>query len=1085
MNVRKIVSAIIAAVMVPVLNGGGKLLNERAYITDTAYAAVDMGIENFDLDDFTMTDSYCTNAFSKELSYLLSLDTERLLAGFRDNAGLSTNGAKRYDGWENSLIGGHCVGHYLSALAQAYNNQSLTAEQKQQVYSRITTMIDGLKICQDNSKGRAGFLWGATKADANNVEAQFDNVENGKTNIITEAWVPWYTMHKLISGLNDIYRLTGYAPAKTVSCGLGDWVYNRVNGWSSSTQARVLGIEYGGMNDCLYDLYDITGTDKYAVAAHKFDETALFEKVYAGGTNVLNNRHANTTIPKFLGALKRYTVIDGKTVNGEKVDADIYLKYAEAFWEMVTTHHTYITGGNSEWEHFGADDVLDAERTNCNCETCNSYNMLKLSRELFKITGDKKYMDYYENTYYNSILSSQNPETGMTTYFQPMATGYFKVYSTATTKFWCCTGSGMESFSKLGDTIYMHKDNILYVNLYQSSVLDWAEQGVKITQVSTIPDGDTASFTISGSSNLDLRFRIPDWISGNLTMTQNGTAVKYTTVDGYAQLSGSFSDGDVISLALPETVTAFSLPDNSASYGFKYGPVVLSAELGTNNMTQGVTGMSVSIPKEKDVSSENIHIDEKNGTVGEFMADISDYLVKDKNSLKFTLTGTDTPLTFTPHYRQYQQRYGIYWYFYASGEAAEREDPRAKVTVIDTVQPGYGQYENDELHDMYEVNTVGITDDSTYRYTTGHGYFTYRMAVDTSAPMTVLQFTLRKADNGKTLKVAVGDTVLYSKALSYDGNSDIYNEKIQIPSDVLADSVYTVAAYGKETAVVDVTFSAADGKGSAKVCDFVYMTAVKPLYDFDRSIAYFVDCGDHNTATLTGTDKLGIYNSATEQLYGADSVTGRHWGIIDDSTDRYNGSSKSKGIYTANTWPNEWGTTDGQDKENTFRYTKNQYENNIDRHLDYGFELPDGTYTVELGFSNPWSCSERPTVYANYGTASQLTLAENISVGKGTSAKADVKVTDGYLSLNIKTDDKCINVTYITISFKNADEYETESHIGDVNNDGSFSVADLVLTDNWLLGTTTVITDSRAADICKDNRLNIFDLCALRKILFS
>ena len=150
MNVRKIVSAIIAAVMVPVLNGGGKLLNERAYITDTAYAAVDMGIENFDLDDFTMTDSYCTNAFSKELSYLLSLDTERLLAGFRDNAGLSTNGAKRYDGWENSLIGGHCVGHYLSALAQAYNNQSLTAEQKQQVYSRITTMIDGLKICQAN-----------------------------------------------------------------------------------------------------------------------------------------------------------------------------------------------------------------------------------------------------------------------------------------------------------------------------------------------------------------------------------------------------------------------------------------------------------------------------------------------------------------------------------------------------------------------------------------------------------------------------------------------------------------------------------------------------------------------------------------------------------------------------------------------------------------------------------------------------------------------------------------------------------------------------------------------------------------------
>ncbi|MBQ3947652.1 MAG: glycoside hydrolase family 127 protein, partial [Ruminococcus sp.] len=518
--------------------------------------AVKADMEDFSISDITMTDDYCTNAFSKEMDYLLSFDTEKLLAGFRDNAGLSTNGATRYGGWENTNIAGHCVGHYLTAIAQAYQNPNVTADQKSALYKRIKTLIDGMQICQQRSRGKSGFLWAAPVPSDGNVERQFDRVEVGKANIFDDAWVPWYTMHKLIAGLVDVYNATGYAPAKEVGSALGDWVYNRVSRWSAQTQRTVLSIEYGGMNDCMYDLYAITGKDNHAAAAHSFDETALFDKVMQGGRNVLDGRHANTTIPKFIGALKRYTVLDGKTVNGQKVDASAYLKYAETFWDMVTTHHTYITGGNSEWEHFGKDDILDAERTNCNCETCNSYNMLKLSRELFKITHDSKYMDFYENTYYNSILSSQNPVTGMTTYFQPMATGYFKVYSTRWDKFWCCTGSGMESFTKLGDTIYMHEDNTLFVNFYQSSILDWAEKGVKITQESNIPDGVSVKFKINGSSSLDLRFRIPDWIDGNMSVSVNGEKYNYKTINGYADVMRDFSDGDVVELTVPSKVRA-------------------------------------------------------------------------------------------------------------------------------------------------------------------------------------------------------------------------------------------------------------------------------------------------------------------------------------------------------------------------------------------------------------------------------------------------------------------------------------------------------------------------------------------------
>ena len=549
-----------------------------AFYTPRATAnAAEISIEDFSISAVTMKDEYSVNAFNKEVEYLLSFDNNRLLAGFRENAGLNTQGAKRYGGWENTNIAGHAVGHYLTAIAQAYQNPNLSSKDKEALKSKMTSLIDGLRECQKNSKGKPGLIWAAAHKSGTSVEIQFDNVEVGKANIIDEAWVPWYTMHKIIAGVVDIYNTTGYAPAKELASGLGDWTYNRCKTWNDQKHNTVLSIEFGGMNDCLYELYRITGKDEHAVAAHYFDQDALFEKVLQGGKNVLNNRHANTTIPKFIGALKRYTVLDGKTVNGQKVDASKYLKYAETFWDMVVAHHTYITGGNSEWEHFGEDDILDKERTNCNCETCNSYNMLKLSRELFKITGDSKYMDFYEQTYYNSILSSQNPETGMTTYFQPMATGYFKVYSSPFDHFWCCTGSGMENFTKLGDTMYMHEGNILYVNMYQSSILNWEDMNMKITQDSKIPEGDTSSFTIDGSGAADIRFRIPDWKAGNMTVKVNDEKYTYKTVDGYAQVTGDFKSGDVIEVTIPEEVKAYSLPDKNTVYGFKYGPVVLSA----------------------------------------------------------------------------------------------------------------------------------------------------------------------------------------------------------------------------------------------------------------------------------------------------------------------------------------------------------------------------------------------------------------------------------------------------------------------------------------------------------------------------
>lgn len=981
----------------------------------------------FTLDQVVQTDDYCTNALDKEIMYLTSFDVDKLLAGFRETAGLDMKGATRYDGWENSLIGGHTMGHYLSAMAQAYANAGVSQEDKDEIYDMLTEIIDGLVECQENSQGEPGYVFGATLPDKNNVEAQFDNVEKGLTNITTQAWVPWYTMHKILAGAVDVYKLTGYENALTLAEGLGDWTYNRASQWDDATRTRVLGIEYGGMNDCLYELYAVTGEDKYAMAAHLFDEDALFEKVATGNENVLNDLHANTTIPKFLGALNRYVTTDGKEIDGETVDASQYLSYAEDFWTMVTERHTYITGGNSEWEHFGKDYILDGERTNCNNETCNVYNMLKLSRMLFEITGDAKYADYYENAFYNTILSSQNPETGMTTYFQPMATGYFKVYGEEFTKFWCCTGSGMENFTKLNDSIYFYKDNTIFVNMYLSSELTWKDQNVKLTQTSQIPDSDTASFVVNAlegkTTDVNLRFRIPDWAAGDVSITVNGEKYNAQEVAGYACVVGEFNDGDEIKVTVPMNVTAYSLPDNETAIGFKYGPVVLSADLGTEDETTTTTGVIVTIPAKKIVDNETITLPE--GVAREdFIQNINDYMVRNEDADEeegptFTLDGTD--LVFGPHYLKYQERYGIYWYFKTEEEKAAEDagKQRSEDEIIDTVQPGYGQYENDELHNMEENNTKGVTNDGTYRYAEAGGSFTYRMAVAKDGN-NYLSLTLRAEDNGKTLKITSGNTVLFQDTLDYIGLEDSYQLRVAIPEEVAA-AAESVSANGENYDVISVTFSGVDGAESAKVCEFIYMMDVTPLYESDETVAYFVDCGDYDPCTVSDGDAFGVYNSVTEQLYGYDPVTGKKWGLIDDANDQYGGAGNNNdALYTAHTWAYEFNDADGLPKEESNRYTKNQYEDGIaERYLDYAFELPNGTYDVEIGFSNPWACSNKHNVYANKDTSGEAVLAENYDVA-GTPLKAQVKVTDGKLTLNFRNSTSsglAINVTYIKISF--------------------------------------------------------------------
>lgn len=834
----------------------GEVTRTKQYqFTVLAYSDIE-GMSEFSLDSVEVTDDYYTTVSEKDIEFLKEFNADRLLSRFRITAGLDTQGKNSYAGWESSRIGGHTMGHYLTACAQAYLTAS-NEEDRIWMKEQLEYLIDELLICQDAIG--TGFIFGATIDDASNIEKQFDIIE-GKASGGT--WVPWYTMHKIIAGLVDVYKLVGDEDALEVASGLGNWVYNRSSQWNTATQNKVLSVEYGGMNDCLYELYKYSGNENHAAAAHKFDEETLFKAVEAGTANVLNGKHANTTIPKFLGALNRYRAMQ-ETLGQE--DLDQYLKYVEDFWAMVLERHTYITGGNSQWEHFRADNMLDAQRTQCNCETCNTNNMLKISRELFKITGEKKYSDYYETTFINAIMSSINPETGMTAYFQPMASGYFKVYcdpNIDTNQFWCCTGTGLENFTKLGDSVYFYKDNTLFVNQYLSTVLEWKENNIRLHQTTDIPESDSAEFVIDllngkTSATMDLRLRIPDWIAGLPTVKVNGSTVSASTKNGYVSISRTWKAGDKVSIQLPMKVVAYGLPDNNTVYGFKYGPIVLAAELGTdNNMTKTTCGVAVSIPANKRVGtetakpgdgsravlgSETINID--GSTLSTFVSDIDNYLVRKEGSLEFELKETDAALTFSPYYQQHTQRYGIYWYFTGADSdsksqqeriLARKEEGRVNQSKIDVIKAGYGQYENDNIHNLQDIGTgsTGSTSDGdingmTSRYANAGGSFTYRMIVN-KEKINYLLCKLAKTDNGKTLKISVGNTVIYEQVLNYTGDEDVYEVRIEIPAAVVngaeritVDDIATGTR--KSYDVITMKFEGASGEVSARLVEELYM----------------------------------------------------------------------------------------------------------------------------------------------------------------------------------------------------------------------------------------------------------------------
>ncbi len=595
-----------------------------------------MRIREFARHSVTVTEPIIVNAYMKEKEYLCSLDVDKLLAGFRETAGLPKKADKYSGGWENGEYCGHTLGHYMVALAQVY-----AKEKSGEIEERLGYILSELSQSQKES----GYLF------TSDPEV-FEKLEQGG------AYKCWYTMHKIVTGLIAVYKLAGMEQALVIVKKLGGWIVDRVLNWTDKERRKVLCIADGGMNDCLYELYKITGEDCYAEAAEKFDEADLFTSL-AMEKDVLSNKHAADTISKIIGVLNRYIAFGESQVRS--------LETAKNFFDMVMTGHTYVTGGNGELEHFRTAGALAADRTQYNSETCSTYGMMKLAEGLYSVTGDKRYMDYYERAYFNAMLGAQNPEDGMTAFYQPMATGYFKTFSGPFSKFWCCTGTGMEMFTDLSKSIY-HASGGIYVNLYISSVLEDRALGVKLTQTVDPESYESAEFVLETEDlkETSLYFRVPEWCGEDIEVSVNGMAEKASVKNGYLSTETKRKSGDRIVLKFHPKVTLNKLPDMENCVALTYGPFVLAAGLGREDMTtECMKRTNVTVATKNIAVHERILLQE-GLKLSEWFENCTENIAKKDGELTFTISGTDADeeLVFRPYYKIYNERCGVYFEYY-------------------------------------------------------------------------------------------------------------------------------------------------------------------------------------------------------------------------------------------------------------------------------------------------------------------------------------------------------------------------------------------------------------------------------------
>ncbi len=677
----------------------------------------------FPLEAVKLLDGPFQHARDLNIEVLLKYDVDRLLAPYRKEAGLPEK-AKGYDNWEG--LAGHVGGHYLTAMAMNY-----AATGNEVCKQRMDYMLAELKACQEaNGKNNPDWAVGYVGAVPKSTEI-WSTLKDGEFSAYKAAWVPWYNAHKMYSGLRDAWQYTGNEEAKAMFLKFCDWGIQITSSLTDEQMESMLDTEHGGMNEVFADAYQLTKDEKYIVAAKRFSHRMLLEAM-ASHIDNLDNKHANTQVPKAVG-FQRIAAL---------TDDEKYEKAGGFFWETVTSNRTLAFGGNSRREFFPSqvssnDFVNEVEGP----ESCNSYNMLKLTEHLFSVEPLARYADYFERTVYNHILSTQHPEHGGYVYFTPVRPQHYRVYSTPNEAMWCCVGSGMENHGKYNQFIYTHTDDSLFLNLFVASELTWKEKGVTLRQETKFPfEEKTVLKVTDGSSKFTLMIRYPSWVKeGALKVLVNGEAISVESKpSSYVAIERKWNTGDEVVIELPMHIQMEQLPNVPNYSAILYGPIVLAAKTGTEDLK----GLKANDSRWGHIASgERLPVDQAPIILENTPSDIAYKLEPvEGKPLHFKITDVNMinsmNLELQPFFQLHDARYMMYWMTLSESQyvayldsiaTVEKKKLELEKRTLDFVAPGEQQPEAD--HGMQqEKSRTGNNLNQFWRDAHDDGYFSYRLS---------------------------------------------------------------------------------------------------------------------------------------------------------------------------------------------------------------------------------------------------------------------------------------------------------------------------------------------------------------------
>ena len=728
------------------------------------------------------------NSQDLDAKYLLALEPDRMLAGYRLRAGLEPK-AKGYGGWDSvngKQLTGHIAGHYLSAVSLMY-----AATSDPRFKERADYLIKELKEVQD--KRGNGYLGAITDPQGTDGATIFERVAKGDIRSggfdLNGMWSPWYTLHKTYAGLRDAYRFTGNRTALDLEINYAKWAESIVGRMTDAQVQRMLNTEFGGMNEVFADLYADTGDPRWLALSYKFEHRAFTEPLKRHQDN-LAGKHGNTQVPKMLGSLSRFAY------TGDPGDG-----YAASFfWDRVVQHHSYATGGHGKDEYFGEPDKLNDRVDGRTAETCNVYNMIKMTREMFALRPDAFYADFHERALFNHILASQDPQDGWACYMVPVGRGVQHEYERDMLDggFTCCVGSSMESHALHGFGLYYEAGAKLWVNLYAPSTADWKSAGVKLAMETDFPEGESAtlSLTVATPKELTIALRRPYWAGTNFSIKVNGELVAPELLaapgsDGggrrggsssapkaswFVELKRTWKTGDAIAITLPKTLRLEPLPDNARRVAFLWGPLVLAGDLGAEEGR----------PRGREHDAVPVFVSAERP--------VTDWLkpVPDKpGSFRTEGVGKDRDVDFVPFYRLHRHTYAIYWDLFTPSEwdqraaelAAQRERQRKlEAATVGFVQPGEMQAERDANMQGEDTEPLRLQSRAGRR---GTKWFSFDLPVDPARPMALVVTYNHDEWQERKFDVLVDGTRVGQQTIERRGPMRFFDVEYAVPADVL------------------------------------------------------------------------------------------------------------------------------------------------------------------------------------------------------------------------------------------------------------------------------------------------------------